>query len=108
MSHTFHTTQSFLDSEFVQSLVQAITGHHLHELPEQNRHQTALDCVAFFVDFIVDFFEKQFEVKDAIRIKTVYESGHDLFETFPDLKHKYEQAYQAFLHLLDSENTVAA
>lgn len=108
MSDSLYSSSSFLDSEFVQSLVQAITGHHLHDLPEAHRHQTALDCIHFFVDFIIDFFEKQFEVKDAIRIKTVYESGHELFETFPDLKEKYDQAYQAFLHLLDSENKAVA
>lgn len=96
---------SYINSEFVCSLVSAMTGVNLKETdtPEKNM-DIAQNCVVFFIDYIADFIERKYGIKDALRIRAIYETGDDLFLSFPDLKEKYVHAYNSFVAYLESQN----
>ena len=99
---TLHTHQTrIVESEFVQSLVLAMTGVNLTSVDATKQSSLAQECLDIFMGFILDYVEKKFGFRDSIRIKTAYETGQDLFTTFPDLKSEYEEAYAAFIEMLE-------
>ena len=95
---------TYTKSEFVCSLVAAITGVDVQTLPEEESNNLAQNCIVFFIDYIVDYIEKNYNLKDAIRIRTMYETGDDLFLHFPDLKEKYSRAYNSFVAYIQTQN----
>lgn len=98
------TTPQTLDpnlKEFVEALVLAITGFHIHEIPQEKREEIIKDCVEFFTGYIVSWVEENHSKKDAIRLKVGYETGENVFLKYPDLEEKYDQAYAAFVEMLE-------
>lgn len=90
-------------SEFVEALVLAITGVSVYEIETQKQDEVIKECVNFFIDYIYNYISEKYSIKDAIRIKTSYETGEEVFEIFPDLKVKYKEAYHDFINFLKQE-----
>lgn len=88
-------------TDFVQALVLAITGFHIEEIPDGKKEEIVKDCVEFFTSYIVAWVEENYDKKDAIRLKVGYETGENIFEKYPDLEQKYDEAYQAFVKMLE-------
>lgn len=104
MKNTSAHHATYSDSEFVCSLVAAMTGVDLKKNKGESGENLAQNCVVFFIDYIADFIERKYGLKDAIRIRTIYETGDDLFLHFPDLKEKYSNAYNSFVAYLETQN----
>ena len=88
-------------TEFVEALVVAITGFHIKEIPSEKREEIVKDCVEFFTGYIVSWVEENHNKKDAIRLKVGYETGENVFKKYPELEEKYDEAYAAFVKMLE-------
>ena len=88
-------------NEFVEALVLAVTGFYVNEIPEEKRGEIISDCIELFTKFILEYTEEKYGKTHALRLKIGYETGEDMFGKFPDLKGKYEEAYQAFIKMLE-------
>lgn len=88
-------------NEFIEALVLAVTGFYVKEIPEEKRDEIISDCIDLFTKFILEYVEVTFGKKDALRLKAGYETGEDVFSRFSDLKEKYENAYNAFVKMLE-------
>ncbi len=93
-----------LTKEFLLNLVPAITGYHLDELEEESQEEVFEMCVGFFVDFIADYLKENYSKSDAIRFKTAFTAGEEVFEKFPDLEEKVFKAGEAFFDFLEENN----
>lgn len=87
--------------EFVEALVLAITGFHIEDIPEDKREEIVKDCVEFFTGYIINYVGEKYDKKDSIRLKVGYETGENVFEKYPDLEAKYDEAYQSFVKMLE-------
>jgi hypothetical protein len=87
-------------NDFVYNLVLTLTGADLHSVPESHQAELVSDCLSLFIDYISFYIQENYSVKDAIRIKSAYETGDDILKTFPELVPMYEAAYSAFLEWL--------
>jgi hypothetical protein len=94
------TTTKLEVNDFVATLVMAITGVDINTLGEDDSLKLRNDCLDFYMDYVVSFVEKKYGFRDAIRLKTAYETGEDVLATFPELGERYNEAFHAFLDKL--------
>jgi hypothetical protein len=89
---------------FSDTLVCAITGYHIAQLPEDQRISVIESCTKVFTDYIIDYVTEKFGAKQAWRLRAaqVY-NGDQIFNKFPELKDNYWEAYQAFVTMLGEE-----
>jgi hypothetical protein len=90
----------YTSKDFVFNLVLALTGADLNTIPEPEHTELVHDCLALFIDYISHYIQTNYSVKDAIRVKSAYETGDDILKTFPELIPMYEAAYNDFLKWL--------
>jgi hypothetical protein len=84
--------------DFVNNLVLAMLGVSINDIIEEKRDEMIKKCLEMFNDFIVGYFQDQFQPIDVTRLKAAQAyPDSDMFNKFPDLPGKFEQAYQAFL-----------
>ncbi len=86
-----HTT------EFIHTLVQAITGL------DKNRSNAEIQkmCLDYFQSYIEEYFEINFDTKDVIRIRVMFDLGDmSPMNKFQDQEYKFSQAYTAFINQL--------
>jgi len=90
---------------FIDTLVCAITGHHIAQLPTEKRNEIVASCNKVFNDFIFEYTSENFGLKIALRLKAaqIY-NINQIFNKFPDLKNQYDQAYRAFVAMLEDQN----
>ncbi len=94
--------QNLFFDEFLNDLVGAITGYTIDQLPESKRDHIVLRCRDIFNNFILDYVEAKYDKKDAVRLKSVqiFEDD-DIFNKFPDLENKFQDAYNVFVNSLE-------
>lgn len=97
--HQFH------QDDFVYNLVLSLTGIDLHRVSDEHVHELVHECLTLFIDYISYYIQEHYSLKDAIRIRTAYETGDNIMQTFPELVPMYEAAYAAFLHWLEQTIT---
>jgi hypothetical protein len=88
------------DQSFISKLVEAVTGILFTDINQEIKASVVHDCLQFFVDYIIEYVTSYHSVKDAIRIKTAFETGENMFQSFPELEGMYSEAYRHFLDSL--------
>ena len=88
---------SHVNNEFVYNLVLSLTGVDIKTIDSKHVDELVIDCLNLFMDYISEYVQEKYSHKDAIRLRTAYETGEDMLKTFPELIPMYEDAYQAFL-----------
>jgi hypothetical protein len=90
------------DLAFTEKLVEAVTGVVFNQVNSEIKDSVVVDCLTFFVDYIIEYVTTNYSLKDAIRIKTSFETGQNLFASFPELESMYAEAYKHFLDSLQA------
>ena len=90
----------YSDNDFVYNLVLTLTGADLNQVAHEHKDDLVHECLTLFIDYISHYIQEKYSVKDAIRIRTAYETGDDILKTFPELVPMYNEAYGAFLDWL--------
>lgn len=90
--------------EFIDTLVQAIVGYSLIEIPEENILELIQDCVNIFSDFIIQFASDKYGPKEGIRLKASQQfAGEDIFAKFRELGDIFEEAFGSFINVLQAD-----
>ena len=106
MPQTNNQTQTpdIQTADFIDSLVQALLGYSIAQIPAQKQAQSVEMCLKYFTTFIEEFVLKNFGGKDALRLKASLQfAGNEIFEKFADLGHHFDLAYEAFLSHLEAK-----
>jgi hypothetical protein len=83
--------------EFVNTLIQAMIGYSLVEVPEEHREEIVKNCIDAFIDFVIGYIEARYDKKDAIRLRASQQfAGQEIFSKFADLGDKFDEAFEAF------------
>jgi hypothetical protein len=91
-------TKYFDTNEFVNDLVQVLTGYSIDELEETNRDEVVTKCISIFENFLFDYISTKYGKKDTVRLKSVQIFGDSsIFDKFPDLEDKFLDAFRVFL-----------
>lgn len=98
---------TYLETDFVYNLVLTLTGVDVNKVPEEYQDDIVSECLTLFIDYISYYIQEKYSVKDAIRIRTAYETGDNILTTFPELVPMYEEAYAAFINWLKENLTHA-
>jgi hypothetical protein len=86
--------------EFTQNLVTAMLGVQIAYIKPEKQDEMVEKCKTIFKDFMYGYFSENFSQVDLIRLKAA-QAQAGMFEKFPDLVPKFEQAYQEFLKQLE-------
>jgi hypothetical protein len=107
MPQTNNNTTQSPDAQtaiFIDSLVQALLGYSIAQIPAPKQAQSVEMCLKYFTTFIEEFVSKNFGGKDALRLKASLQfAGNEIFEKFADLGEHFDQAYEAFLSHLEAK-----
>jgi hypothetical protein len=96
-----YTVTETQDLIFIESLVKAITGLSLNDMPEDKREYMIEQSLSIYQNYIVGYFKENFEIKDTLRIQQIIkESNTTIFIKFPDMQTKFDEAYTSFLNYL--------
>jgi hypothetical protein len=89
------------DLVFVDALIKAITGLSLEDIPNDKKNYMIEQCLDIYQNYIVGYFKENFEDKDIIRIEQILKEGKTtIFDKFPDMQTKFDEAYQSFINYL--------
>lgn len=95
---------SDLTWQFLDSLVTAILGRSIAEIPEEYRQEMVLECVELFNDYILKYVSMKFSKKDALRLQASQKfASPEVFAKFTDLADKFNEAYDSFLKILGQD-----
>lgn len=87
---------------FVETLVTAILGKTIEELPVNQRAAMVQVCLDTFNNYIVNYIQIKYGEKDAIRLKAAQTySNSNVFNNFAELGPKFDEAYQSFTDQLE-------
>jgi hypothetical protein len=86
--------------EFTKNLVTAMLGVSIDFIKPEKRDEMVEKCKTIFKDFMFGYFKENFTEMDLIRLKAS-QSQANVFDKFPDMITKFEQAYQEFLNQLE-------
>ena len=86
--------------EFTQNLVTAMLGVQISFIKPEKQTEMVDKCKTIFKDFMYGYFSENFTQVDLIRLKHAQQQD-GMFDKFPDLAPKFEQAYQEFLKQLE-------
>jgi len=93
--------------DFIDILVQAIIGYPIRNILPEKRLEIVGDCVKLFSNYIIEFVEQKYGLKDAIRLKAGQSfSGQDVFGKFAELGSKFDEAYMSFVEELKKDLVV--
>lgn len=91
-------------SNFINTLVQAIIGYSIEEIPADNRLEIVQDCIKLFSQYIIDFVSQKYGVKEGIRLKASQQfASQNIFAKFADLGDKFDEAYDSFIEVLKQD-----
>ena len=91
--------------DFIRHLVPAITGYKLEEIPIEERKKVIYECVELYQNFIIDYLKETYGPKDAARLSANKKfANQNIFEKFPDLSEKTQDAFKAFIQTLKTQN----
>jgi hypothetical protein len=75
----------------------AITGSDLASYDQDFQPKLITNCLKAFTDYIGKYIGEKYGEMDSLRIRSALKYQGDIFQRFPDLKAKYDEAYQSFL-----------
>lgn len=84
---------------FVDTLVAAITGYTLAELPAEELHLPRY-CLDFYDLYIEDYFSRHFLVRDVMQLKAYRNQLKENGEVDSAFRTKYRIAHTEFINLL--------
>jgi hypothetical protein len=99
-NQTTTTSDSSQYDEFTKNLVTAMLGVSIDFIKPEKRDEMVDKCKTIFKDFMFGYFKENFTEMDLIRLKAS-QSQANVFDKFPDMITKFEQAYQEFLNQLE-------
>jgi hypothetical protein len=89
------------DIVFIDALIKALTGLSLNDIPDDKKTYMAEQSLNIYQNYIVGYFKENFEAKDALRIQQILKEGNvNIFNKFPDMQAKFDEAYHSFLNYL--------
>ena len=89
------------DLTFVDALLKSITGLSLEDIPNDKKSDMINQSIDIYTNYIIGYFKENFEAKDILRITQVLKEGTtSIFDKFPDLQTKFDEAYQSFINYL--------
>jgi hypothetical protein len=89
--------QTNTNTQFVNNLVTAITGSDLYSYDKDFQPKLITNCLKAFTDYIGKYIGEKYGEMDSLRIRSALKYPGDIFQKFPDLKTKYDEAYHSFL-----------
>jgi hypothetical protein len=96
-------TQDAYTLAFLNTLVMAILGYSINDIPEDKKQSTILECVTIFNEFITSFVEIKYGKVEATRLKAAQNfQDPKIFTKFAELGDIYEEAYTAFTKFLSN------
>ena len=101
MKQTQLSQSEIQDLVFVDALLKSITGLSLEDIPNYKKSDMIKQSVDIYTNYIIGYFKENFEPKDILRIKQVLKEGSvSIFDKFPDLQVKFDEAYESFINYL--------
>lgn len=101
MKPSILTQSEIQELVFVEALLKAITGLPLEDIPNDKKSDMAKQSIDIYTNYIIGYFKENFEAKDIVRIKQVLKEGNvSIFDKFPDLQVKFDEAYESFINYL--------
>lgn len=86
---------------FIDSLIKALTGLSLENIPDDKKTYMIEQSLSIYQNYIVGYFKENFETRDTLRIQQILKEGNThIFEKFPEIQIKFDEAYQSFLNYL--------
>jgi hypothetical protein len=86
---------------FLETLVEAMLGVHIIDIPEDKRMGVVSECVQIFSEYMVNYVHTNFGAKQALRLKAAQQFGdQDIFTKFPEMQSVFSQATLSFLNSL--------
>ena len=87
---------------FVETLVTAMLGKSIKDLPANQRAAMVQVCLDTFNNYIVNYIQIKYGDKDATRIKAAQTySNSNVFNNFAELGPKFDEAYESFTDQLE-------
>lgn len=92
---------------FLNTLVSAMLGYTILDIPENDREDIIKQCVNIFSDYIFNFVEIKYGKTESLRIKAAQKyQDANMFSKFKELGGIFEEAFESFIQNLQSQ-TVA-
>jgi hypothetical protein len=97
------TTQTLTTSELIESLVEAITGFSLYELPLETQSRTIKQCSTMLIGYIINYVTAKYGERPALQLKgiSIYNTP-ELFDKFPELEKMFLEGYSSFVNTLQN------
>ncbi len=95
-------SQIFQYDEFTSKIVLAITGVEIDNISLQTREITVVSCQKTFLEYVLDYFKRNYAEVDTTRLNLVDNPTANIFGKFPDIESKLLEAYQSFLNQIKS------
>ena len=96
-------SQTYTDTQFINNLILAITGSNLASYNQDFQPKLITSCLKAFTDYIGKYIGEKYGEIDSLRIRSALKYPGDIFQRFPDLKAKYDEAYSSFLNNLPKQ-----
>jgi hypothetical protein len=98
---THHNKDQINDLVFIDALIKALSGISLQDIPDDKKSFMIEQSLSIYQNYIVGYFKENFETRDALRIQQILKEGNtNIFDKFPDMQTKFDEAYQSFLNYL--------
>jgi hypothetical protein len=98
---TPYSEDQIQDLVFIDALIKAISGLSLQDIPDDKKTYMVEQSLSIYQNYIVGYFKENFETRDALRIQQILkEENTTIFDKFPDMQTKFDEAYQSFLNYL--------
>jgi|688.fasta_scaffold156325_1 hypothetical protein len=92
---------------FLNTLVSAMLGYTILDIPENDREDIIKQCTQIFSDYIFNFVEIKYGKTESLRIKAAQKyQDANMFNKFQELGEIFEEAFGSFIENLQSQ-TVA-
>jgi hypothetical protein len=95
--------QTKTNTQFINNLVMAITGSDLASYDKDFQAKLITNCLKVFTDYIGKYIGEKYGEMDSLRIRSALKYPGNVFNKFPDLKTKYDEAYHSFLSNLPNQ-----
>jgi hypothetical protein len=91
----------FEDLVFIDALIKALTGLSMQDIPDDKKTYMIEQSLSIYENYIVGYFKENFDTRDALRIQQILKEGNtNIFDKFPEMQTKFDEAYQSFLNYL--------
>lgn len=84
--------------EIISTIVEAVTGFTLDEMPLETQKLMIKQCSEMFIGYVINFTKSKYGDKPAQQLKgiAIYDTP-ELFESNPDLVPIFSEAYNSFV-----------